>query len=570
MTQTARTAETSPPEPKAAGDAAGTRGGEFGWRVFIDAAAPPLAAIICFAAGMLLIFSAVTPALPGRVGAVVAALPLAIAELSHFMASMAGMLLLFVAAGLWRRIDSAWWITLVLLLTGAVLSLLKALRWEEALLLGLAALALLPFRSSFYRKGRLSEGLATGPGLLAMLLVGGSALWLFFASYEDVPYQDDLWWTFLIDSDAPRSMRALAGILIGGIAFAGWQAMGVRSHRPDEAARAADFARASAIFAAATDGHPDANLIFSGDKSFVFTPSGSSFVMYAPRGGLWISMGNPVGPREESVAALEAFHEAADFAGKSPVIYAAGADLLPALVELGYTIRKIGEAACIDVPAFSLEGPSRARLRQARNRALRDGWKVDVIPPGGDVPWDALKALSDAWLAGHAGREKAFSLGRFDRDYLAHFPIALVSKAGHAPVAFASLWRSPGGQELSVDLMRYGPAAPNGVMDFLFLEIIFWAKGQGFEVFDLGMAPLAGLKAGRHAPALSNVGQFAFDQGEPLYGFRGLRAYKAKFQPEWRALFIAAPPRVSLPFALAAVALLTSGGLRGLLGLGRN
>lgn len=84
------------------------------------------------------------------------------------------------------------------------------------------------------------------------------------------------------------------------------------------------------------------------------------------------------------------------------------------------------------------------------------------------------------------------------------------------------------------------------------------------------MAPLAGLKAGRHAPALNNVGQIAYDRGEALYGFRGLRSYKAKFQPDWRPLFIAAPPRVSLPVALAAVALLTSGGVRGLIGFGRK
>lgn len=562
--------ETSPAEgPSAVADpvAAGSRSGEFGWRIFVDAVVPPAAAVICFAAGVLLIFSAVTPALPGRVGDVLEALPLAIAELSHFMASMAGMLLLFLAAGLWRRIDAAWWIAIGVLMAGAALSLLKALHWEEALVLALAAAALAPFRACFYRKGHLTDGLFSGPGLLAALVVAGSAIWMFFASYEDVPYKEDLWWTFLGDSDAPRSMRALAGVLIGGLVVAGWQVAGIRQARAGADTQAEDFVRASAIFASVPEGHPDANLLFVGDKSFVFTPSGKSFVMYGARGGLWIAMGDPVGPRAEQHEALVAFHEAADRAGKSPVIYAAGGDLLPELVDLGYAIRKIGETACIDVPGFSLEGPSRARLRQARNRAHRDGWKVEVVPAGGAVPWDDLAAISEAWLGLHAGREKAFSLGRFDPAYLALFPVAIVRKEGGAPVAFASLWPSPGGKELAVDLMRHGPEAPNGVMDFLFMEAILWAKEQGFAVFDLGMAPLAGLKAGRYAPALTNVGQIAYDRGESLYGFRGLRTYKAKFQPAWRPLFIAAPARVSLPVALAAVALLTSGGVRGLLGL---
>ena len=548
------------------GPASSTRGGEFGWRVFIDAVIPPAAAILSFCAGILLIFSAVTPALPGRMRELLHSLPLAIAELSHFMASMAGMLLLFLAAGLWRRIDTAWWVAVFTLLAGAVFSLLKAFHWEEAMTLALVAMALVPFRDCFYRRGHLSEGLLTGPGLVAAVLVAGLAFWLFFAAYENVPYRDDLWWTFLGDSDAPRSMRALAGILIGGLLIAGWHMVAVRHPFQTPEDRQADLARAAEILATTPHGHPDANLIFVGDKSFVFTPSGRSFVMYGQRGGLWIAMGNPVGPHAEQTEALVAFHEAADRAGKSPVVYAAGGELLPALVDLGYAIRKIGETACISLPDFSLEGSSRARLRQVRSRAHRDGWTVQVLPAGSDVPWPVLKRISDAWLAIHSGREKAFSLGRFDPDYLARFPLAIVCQQGGEPVAFASLWSSPGGKELAVDLMRYGQDAPGGVMDFLFLEVILWAKAAGYDVFDLGMAPLAGLKAGRYAPALANVGRIAYDRGEALYGFRGLRAYKAKFQPDWRPLFIAAPPRVSLPFALAAVALLTSGGLLGLLG----
>jgi phosphatidylglycerol lysyltransferase len=405
------------------------------------------------------------------------------------------------------------------------------------------------------------------PGVLAMLAVAGIAVTILLFAYRDVPYEDDLWWTFLGDSDAPRSMRALAAALVGGLLVAGWQVAGIQQAKAADPSRADALARASLVFAAATEGQADANLMFVGDKDFVFAPSGRSFVMFRPRGGLWVSMGNPVGAAEEAFPALTAFHEAADRAGKSPVIYAANGDLLPALVELGYVIRKIGETACVDVQAFSLQGPSRSRLRQANNRHQRDGWTVEIIPAGGTVPWDTLKLVSDAWLAAHAGREKTFSLGRFDPEYLARFPVALVRKAGEAPVAFASLWPGPGGREVAVDLMRHAEGAPNGVMDFLFLGIITWAKEEGFQTLDLGMAPLSGLKAGRFSPALANIGQLAYDSGESLYGFRGLRAYKSKFQPEWRPLFIAAPPRVSLPVALAAVALLTSGGVRGLLGL---
>ena len=49
------------------------------------------------------------------------------------------------------------------------------------------------------------------------------------------------------------------------------------------------------------------------------------------------------------------------------------------------------------------------------------------------------------------------------------------------------------GEELAVDLMRFGPDAPRGAMDFLFIELMLWARVQGYRWLNLGMAPLSGL-----------------------------------------------------------------------------
>src|SRR5205807_1499763 len=82
-----------------------------------------------------------------------------------------------------------------------------------------------------------------------------------------------------------------------------------------------------------------------------------------------------------------------------------------------------------------------------------------------------FRAISDAWLGPRNLREKGFSLGFFDEEYLSHFPMALVEQAGKI-VAFANLW--PGGDraELSIDLMRHLPETTNGVMDMLFVDLM--------------------------------------------------------------------------------------------------
>lgn len=122
------------------------RDGAFGWRVAAREIAPPVFSVLTFLGGLALLASAAQPALPDRLDALLRMWPLAAAELSHFLASIVGMLLLLVAGGLWRRLDGAYWIALALLVAGAIFSLFKALDWEEATGLSVIALLLAPAR----------------------------------------------------------------------------------------------------------------------------------------------------------------------------------------------------------------------------------------------------------------------------------------------------------------------------------------------------------------------------------------------------------------------------------------
>jgi phosphatidylglycerol lysyltransferase len=170
----------------------------------------------------------------------------------------------------------------------------------------------------------------------------------------------------------------------------------------------------------------------------------------------------------------------------------------------------------------------------------------------------SLRQISDEWLQARSTAEKGFSLGCFSEAYLRHFPMAVVEWRG-AIVAFANLWESDTREELSVDLMRHASAAPRGVMDFLFVELMLWGRAQGYRWFNLGMAPLSGLEEHRLAPAWHKVGRFLYRHGEEFYNFEGLRSYKEKFLPEWRPRYLAAPGRLALPRVLLDVTSLISG-----------
>ena len=73
-------------------------------------------------------------------------MPLEMIELSHFLASLVGAVLLLLARGLQRRLDGAYIVTVILLAVGSILSLTKGGDYEEAITLLLILAALLPCR----------------------------------------------------------------------------------------------------------------------------------------------------------------------------------------------------------------------------------------------------------------------------------------------------------------------------------------------------------------------------------------------------------------------------------------
>ena len=230
----------------------------------------------------------------------------------------------------------------------------------------------------------------------------------------------------------------------------------------------------------------------------------------------------------------------ADAAQGRLFLYQISSDTLDIAVDMGLQIVKYGEEALIDLHRFSLEGSRMRSLRQTNRRLMRDGVAFQILPAA--EAHDALPELarvSDEWQRAKGPREKGFSLGRFDPAYLREFDFAVARVDGRI-VAFANIWRTAGREELSVDLMRHSIDAPAGVMDFLFVSLMLWGQAEGFGTFSLGLAPLSGIRHRPLAPVWAKAASFAFRHGERVYGFRGLRSYKEKFQPHWRPRYIAA------------------------------
>jgi phosphatidylglycerol lysyltransferase len=298
-----------------------------------------------------------------------------------------------------------------------------------------------------------------------------------------------------------------------------------------------------------------------GDKRLLFNDARTAFVMFATEGRSWISMGDPVGPEEDSTELGWRFQSVADRHGGWPVFYQVGEEMLGRYVEMGLSMMKIGEEARVPLDGFSLDGPGRAELRQALRRAGREGATFETLSPPDVRPLlPELRVVSEAWLTEKKGAEKGFSLGYFEPAYLCRCPLALVRRQGRI-VAFANLWPAGDRHEISVDLMRYDPAAaPHGVMDYLFTSLLAWGAAERYRWFNLGMAPLAGMDQRDDEPLWNRLAAFVYRHGENFYNFEGLRRFKAKFEPVWEPRYLASPAGLALPGVLKDLIALISGG----------
>jgi len=226
----------------------------------------------------------------------------------------------------------------------------------------------------------------------------------------------------------------------------------------------------------------------------------------------------------------------------------------------------LGERALVPVTTFTLAGKHHASLRHSTSQAERAGVCFEILEhPLSERLWQELQVVSDAWLVSKHTAEKGFSLGRFDRDYLQHSPLALV-RQGQQVVAFASLMPAYGSHEqLTIDLMRSLPTAPKGTMDFLFVQLIEYARNSGYRYFELGVAPLSSVGQSRHARVSEKVARLAFEHGNHFYSYKGLRSFKEKFDPEWHGVYLAYRPLSPLPGLLLDMAALIGGGYRRLM-----
>jgi phosphatidylglycerol lysyltransferase len=163
---------------------------------------------------------------------------------------------------------------------------------------------------------------------------------------------------------------------------------------------------------------------------------------------------------------------------------------------------------------------------------------------------DQIRALSRAWLADKGLPEMGFTLGRLeelaDRDVRCLVAVDSAQRV-HGVTSWLPVRRDGRTVGWTLDFMRRDHNGFPGVMEFLIASMATTARDEGVEFLSLSGAPLARLDRAERTPPLQRFLDMVGRTLEPVYGFRSLLAFKAKFQPQYRPLFMSYPDAAALP-----------------------
>lgn len=515
------------------------------------------------ASGVVLLAGAAFPNLVAHVRILHAWLPLGAVEASNLASVAVGLLLIFAARGLWLRLQRALWLALGLLIAGAIFGLLRGLDWGSSLLLAAVAGVLWFHRADFDQRGSLARQfgqwqwiVALAVALILYVIIGEA----FYPAAGASPLD------FEFGAHGARFLRGLMMALVVVIVLIVWS----WPRWPQPALQRPGPTELDALVTWLHEhgSNSYSHLLLLGDKTLRYSAGNTALIGFAAIRNRLVALGDPLGDAAARRSAIADFRRFAESRHCTPVFYQVGPAYLSDYLDHGFVLFKLGEFGRVDLTKFSMRGKHNADIRGAFNRASRLGLTFALHePPFEPVLLAELRAVSDDWLA--QGRsEKTFSLGHFDADYLQRAPVAVIRDAGASLLAFASIVPSYGHrEEYSIDLIRHRQDAPRGTMDFLVVHLMREGQAQGYRWFDLGMAPLAHVGDTPWATTAEQLAHLAFEHGNRFYNYKGLLAFKEKWDPVWQSMYLAYPPEAGLSSLQLDIAALVAGGYRRIVGL---
>jgi lysyl-tRNA synthetase, class II len=467
--------------------------------------------------GLVGIASALTPELANRYDLVEGVLPPGVPGAARVLALAFGVALVWLSRLLARRRQRAWQLAVALVIGISLAHLAKGLDFEEASLGVLLLVALVRYRSCFDVPGDPRSVRPLVATTAALGALGALAALLELRGFEEDRWQDALFGITLV---------------LGSRALWLW-------FRPvsDRIRQSAEERRAVRRLVR-THGY-DSLAFFSlrRDKNYFFSVTRKSFLAYKVVAGVALVSGGPIGARHEFADLLAEFRRVCHARGWRLALLGVHSDVVPLARAIGLRAIKLGDEAVVRPDAFSLEGRAVRKVRQSVARIERGGFTFETVAST-DV--DArlraeLERVSAVWRG--ANVERGFTMA-MDDPFREPGTIFALARRGDAVGGFLHLVPSVHGYSLAA--MRRDPATPNGLMEYLIVETLAWARRAGADEVSLNFCVFADLP------------RSVLRAGDRLFQLERLLSFSRKFSPEWRPRYVCVERLSDIPVVAVA------------------
>jgi lysylphosphatidylglycerol synthetase-like protein (DUF2156 family) len=292
-------------------------------------------------------------------------------------------------------------------------------------------------------------------------------------------------------------------------------------------------------------------------NSYWFDARGEAAVAHRVIGAVAVTTADPIGtPDDDTVAGFARFCREH---GWIPAFYSVTDGTRKACEALGWSSVQVAEETVLVLPELTFTGKKWQDVRTALNKAAKAGITAEWVRFA-DAPLaitDQLRAISEEWVADKGLPEMGFTLGGLDElaDPEVRCLLAVdADRTVHGVTSWLPVHHDSAVVGWTLDFMRRRDTGFRGVMEFLIASAVQRFQAEDVQFLSLSGAPLARLDRGEQPAALQRLLDVIGHALEPVYGFRSLLAFKAKFQPEYRPLHLCYPDPAALPAIGLAIA----------------
>lgn len=270
-----------------------------------------------------------------------------------------------------------------------------------------------------------------------------------------------------------------------------------------------------------------------------------------------LTVGGPFGKPADFDRAVESFTAFCAEQSLSPCWYSVTDEHWPLLRDLGFNRVRVAEETLLPLGNIEFKGSQwqgvRTALNKARKLSVEARW-CTYAELAGSLRTQ-VHEISEEWVSEKTLPEMGFTLGGLEELKDENVLLCLaVDSAGkvHGVTSWLPVFKDGVVAGRTLDFMRRSPDGFKGVMEFLIASAVLHFDGT-MDQISLSGSPLAPAHGGAAAPEPSDgaaVGRFLDWLGavlEPVYGFRSLAAFKQRFHPRHRTLYMMYHDPLALP-----------------------